>query len=279
MGGIVTFSVVVTGASGFIGSALIQRLKCESDIDVIPVSRSSIDKSNVYVDDYCETPVGTVLVHLAEESDRLRVNKAGDSYLNKSGMTLDSLIAKGYKNIIYCSSAVVYGDAGNVPYTEELQVYPYDNYTLMKLSNEQKVINAGGIVARLANVIGPGMANNNVLSDILSQLSNPKVLCVHNDKPIRDFICVDDVVIALMRMIIGGGSGIYNIGTGVGISIREMANMALKSTGESVREVKSHTESSTYSYNVIDIGKMVNTYKWVPKITLKESIEKLIRKT
>lgn len=270
-------SVVVTGASGFIGSALVNKLGHEPGINVVPVSSSISDKSYVFVKDYRDTPISDVLVHLAEKQDRLQVNQAGDTYIVKAGNTLDSIVAKKHSKIIYCSSAAVYGDKGNTPYKEESKVHSYDNYTLMKLNNEQKVIHAGGIVARLANVIGPGMAKNNVLSDILSQLSDSKPLCVKNEKPVRDFIWLDDVVSALMEMITGNGVGIYNIGTGVGVSIKEMAEIALRCTYDNMREVKSLSLSSGHSYNVIDVDKMRNTYGWIPKLTPKQSIEKLIK--
>lgn len=269
-------SVVVTGASGFIGSALAKRLKYVSDIDVVSVSRSRIDESHICVDDYCDTPIGDVLVHLAENPDRLRVNEAGERYIEETGKTLDAMITKGCSRIIYCSSAVVYGDVGNVPYTEESPVYPVDNYARMKLNNEQRVTNAGGIVARLANVIGPGVAKHSVLSDILCQLPGTGPIYVRNDRPVRDFVWLEDVVSALMILILEGRTGIYNIGTEVGASIREIAEIALRTAGKNKREVKSLSLSPGTSYNVVDIGKMKSTYGWSPKSTLDQSIERLV---
>ncbi len=270
------FSVVVTGASGFIGNALVKKLKYEPDIDVVSVSRSVIGESDICIDDYRDTPLGDVLVHLAENPNRLCVNQAGESCIKEAEIVLDAMIAKGYSRIIYCSSAVVYGDAGNVPYTEESPVYPFDNYARMKLNNEQRVINAGGTIVRLVNIIGPGMAKNNVLSNIFSQLLDAGPLRVRNEIPVRDFIWLDDVVSAFLILIREGSMGIYNIGTGVGISIREMAEKVLKVAGKDMRGVKSLAVSPLPSYNVVDIGKMRSTYGWSPKLTLDQSIENLV---
>jgi len=269
-------SVVVTGASGFVGSALVKKLKSVHGIKVIPVSRSGIDGSHISVHDYRDTPAGDVLVHLAENPDRFCVNNAGEDYINESEMILDAMISKGYSKIIYCSSAVVYSDAGNVPYTEESPVFSEDDYTRLKLNNEQRVINVGGIVVRLANIIGLGMAKNNVLSDIIFQLHEDGPISVRNDRPVRDFIWLDDVIDALEILILEGRVGVFNIGTGVGISIREMAETVLNVAGKNNGAVKSLAVSPPSSYNVVDIGKMRSTYGWSPKLTLEQSIEFMV---
>lgn len=269
-------SVVVTGASGFIGSSLVKSLKLDLDIEAIPVSRSGIDGSHIRVNDYRDTPAGNVLVHLAENPNRLAVNKSGEDYIKEAEVSLEAIIAKGYSRIIYCSSAVVYGDAGNIPYTEEFPISRFDNYTRMKLNNEEKVIGSGGIAVRLANVVGPGMAKNNVLSEIIYQLPNTGPLYVNNEKPIRDFIWLGDVVKALVKLIREGREGVYNVGTGVGFSIGELAQTALKVAGKNNTGVRSLALSSRASYNVVNIGKMRSVCGWSPQLTLEQSIEHLV---
>lgn len=273
-----TISVVVTGASGFIGHALVKKLGAAPHFDVIPVSRTCKDKSFFCVNSYYDAPVGDVLVHLAEDSSRPRVNQAGESYIEQAKNTMGALIGKGYSKIIYCSSAVVYGNAGHVPYTEASTVYPVDNYSRLKLDNESSVIDAGGIVVRLANVIGPGMAENNVLSDIIAQLHNDKPVSIRDGTPVCDFIWLDDVICALMKLIVSDGAGVFNIGTGVGISIIEMAELAVKAADKGSQSVASLAESSRASYGVIDIGKMSRLYGWSPKWTLDQSIQYMVSK-
>jgi UDP-glucose 4-epimerase len=270
--------IVVTGASGFVGRSLVKKLLSSIDIEVIPVSRSGNDKSHIKVNDYRDAPIGDVLIHLAESPDRINVNKSGDNDVNEAGAVLDALIAKEYKKIIYCSSAVVYSDLATESYTEVSPVYVSDNYTKLKLNNEQKVINAGGVVVRLTNIIGSGMAKNNVLSDIISQLDGNGVVTVRNEKPVRDFIYIDDVIEALETLIIKGKGGVYNIGSGIGVSIKTMAELALRSIGENNGVVKSLAISPPLSHNVVNIDKMKSVYGWSPKLSLEQSIKIMVTK-
>jgi len=267
--------IIVTGATGFIGKALCRHLKNISNYSVVPVTRSVNKQGFYYTSDYRDAPSGDVLVHLAEDSDRARVNRAGESYRQEAGEVVDSLLSLGYKKVIYSSSSVVYGDSGAAPYTEKMPVNPIDIYSQTKLENEQRVINAGGSIVRLANVIGPGMASNNVLSDIRAQLHVPGSVTVRDGSPVRDFVWVNDVVQALTALIQSRVTGIFNIGTGTGVSIQELAEMFLATAGDQ-REVNSVATSTGHSYNVVDIEKIKSTVGWSPTMTVPHSIKNLV---
>lgn len=269
-------SVVVTGASGFIGSALAEWLKKQPDIEVVAVSRTTIDTTHICVEDYGDTPKGNILIHAAEDPDRVRVNLAGESYYKKSVTVLNELLSKGFDKVIYCSSATVYGDTGCQPYAEESPVKSVDNYVRVKLENERRVIAVGGIVVRFSNVIGPGMSPSNVISDILKQLTGSGSIAVRDDSPVRDFVWLDDVIDGLHILITQGMAGIYNIGSGRGTSVRELAQMAIDMSGQQSRKIKSLVVSPNSSYNVLDIGKMKQMYGWSPKTSMYQCIEQLI---
>ena len=268
-------SVIVTGASGFIGEALVQKLKETAGFNVIPVSRRQAHSDTCLLEDYRNTPPGDILVHLAENPDRIQVNQSGDVELEKSTAVLDALLQMEYQFVVYCSSAVIYGDRGKRPFKEASPVITNDTYSRLKVINERKVIQAGGSVLRLANVVGLEMAKNNVLSDIISQLGTTSLLSVRNGGPVRDFIWVDDVVNAIITLIEKKISGVFNVGTGVGVSINELARMVLHAAGEEKRKVSSVAVEASKSYNVLDIGK-IKSLGWEPTYTLSQSIKSLI---
>lgn len=268
--------VILTGASGFIGTELTKKLRSINEIEVLPVSRSKKDNSFIQVSTYKEAPSGDVLVHLAEPSDRSIVNQLSSKDLESINNDLKFLLKKNYKKIVYCSSSVVYGDYGSTPYKETKVIEPYDKYSNMKIQSEQQILKHNGIVARISNVIGGGMSKNNVLSDIISQLPDNGNVYLQNMNPIRDFIAIEDVIEALVAMIMIGEKGIYNIGSNRGISIKDLARIVLETQGNNERGVKDQNLNDGNSYNVVDITKMKKTFNWLPKITIEEKIKELI---
>jgi UDP-glucose 4-epimerase len=270
-------SVVITGASGFIGSSLVTKLSSNNKLLVIPVSRSGDKKSHVIVSNYSNSPKGDILFHLAENSDRSVVNNSSEKYLNESKVIVEELIKKKYKKIIYFSSSSLYGDNNKIPNKEKTEFYDYDNYTHLKLCNEKKILEAGGMVIRLANVIGPGMSNSNVLSDIFKQVNVSNSVNLLNGFSVRDFIFIDDVINVLERLIYKSESGVFNLGSGVGASINELAKLIINTSDKQI-VVNSPSNSSSISYNVVDIGKIKNFLDWEPKFSLKQSIKLLTKK-
>ena len=272
-----TTIIVITGATGFIGSALCKKLEEKKEYSIIKVTRSQKLKSGFcHVTSYQQTPPGDILIHLGEDPDRSRVNKMGDSYLEITDQVMESLIKKGYKKIVYCSSSIVYGNQGKNLYSENMPTYADDIYTTVKLENEERVLRSGGIVARISNVIGSGMSKNNVLSDILSQLPGKDSLTIRNINPIQDFISVDDAVDAIASLLKNDISGIYNIGSGVGTSINKLIELVLSVSEQDDREIKSTIKNAGFSYSVLNIEKIKKITGWTPKYLLSQSVKKML---
>jgi len=276
-----TTKVIVTGATGFIGSKLCSKLCKKKEYSITKVTRSKNSKKEFFhVDCYKQTPVGDVLIHLGEDSDRARVNKMGDSYLQTTGSTMDSLLEKSYKKIIYCSSSVVYGDQGIEPFSENMPTYKDDIYSMTKLKNEDKVLMMGevGMVIRFSNVIGSKMSKKNVFSDILKQILNneSKPVTMRDTNPVRDFILVDDAVDAIIRLMQKEAYGVFNVGSGVPTSINQLVRITLNAAKQNDRKISSNFKKLKYSYNVLNIDKIKKVTNWQPKFTLPKSVDKII---
>ena len=100
-------TIVITGASGFIGQNLVKYFIKEG-INVIAVSRKKFP-GYLQVKDYSETPKGDVLIHLAQCNDRNKVNTLNNSF-EESDEVMNILLSKNYERIVYASSAVLYND-------------------------------------------------------------------------------------------------------------------------------------------------------------------------
>ena len=269
-------TVVITGASGFVGRHLRARLIADG-AHVIAVSRQP-RAGMLQVDDYGRSPDGDVLIHLGEESDRAVVNRAGESYLNVSARVVSALAKRGYRRLVYISSGTVYGEASPQPSKPGDAVITNDIYNRAKLLNEGIVLAAGGCVARLSNLYGEGMAASNVLSDIIAQVPGSGPLVVRDAAPVRDYLHVSDVAEALSRFAGCNYSGIINVATGNGTSVRRLAEVALAAAGQAGREVVSTNLVARFSYNVLDIKATSALLDWRPRTDLVVGLTELVHR-
>jgi len=267
-----SIKVVVTGASGFIGKHLVGRLNKLNGLDVIPVYRNG-SGPGVRVESYLDTPSADVLIHLAENPS---VDDVSEDYFIESGALLDSLLMKNFGFVIYASSASVYGDVSDKQWTEIDIPNCSSAYCRGKMINEEKVLTSNGLVARITNVIGPGMSEGNVLSDILKQFPGKGPIFVRDEKPIRDFIWVEDLVDAFEKLLKCNQSGIFNIGSGKSLSIRQLVQLAVKLSGDQSRVIKSVRQSVTESSSYISIEKLKSNCAWEPKTSLIKALEFLL---
>ena len=266
--------VVITGASGFIGSALSIHLS-QQGLNVIPVSRKYVENIT-HIESYYECPKGDVLIHLAESANRMEVNQLGETYKAEMNDITSYLSDLFGGNMIYASSAVVYGDTNLLPNTEDSTVVKSDLYSQNKLNNERTVLSNGGTVVRLANLYGLGMSKFNVLSDILNQLPGSGVIVVKNGSPIRDFLCLDDLLDAISLLVTKKYNDLFNIGSGEGVSVFSLCDIILSNANQSGREVMSKHSSTKDSVNVLDISKFQELTDWHPSGSLQDNLSKII---
>ena len=273
--------VVITGASGFLGGYVLKKLAAQQNVEAIAVTRRDIS-GWCKVTDYSQSPAGDVLIHLAEDNDRAQVAKSGKAYEEKVLATLTALLAKGYSRVVYASTAVLYGEAGIRAHFSTDPIQNNDAYTSVKRLSELAVMKLpAGIVVRLANVYGPGMSKNNVISTILRQISGEGSLEVMDMNPVRDFIWVEDaaegiVTLALNHFKEGNEGKLYNLGTGVGTSIGVLASMALEISGQPDRPVEATHSLDRKSSLILDYSETTSACGWSPKTTLRQGLDHLL---
>ncbi|MBU0518270.1 NAD(P)-dependent oxidoreductase [bacterium] len=272
-------TIVVTGATGFIGRRLCHEI-IDRGYDCVGLSRASKSaEAHIRVvskyEDY-DPPDNAILVHLAERRDIKTAQSGGYSYVDETVALCYNLTKKAWRHVIYASSAEVYGHGITTERSTSEQVLPHNLYAKTKRACEQEILNNKGTALRLANVYGPGMAEYNVISDILKQIPGSGPLTVRDTQPMRDFIWIGDVIEAFLAALDRLKDGIFNVGTGTGTSIGDLARKILDLAGEADRPIESKTLPGQKSCIVVDVAETKKLLDWVPKTSLNKGLKMLL---
>ena len=160
---------------------------------------------------------------------------------------LEACVKHGVKKLIYSSSASVYGDAVEVPMTED---HPFNNrnfYGATKISgeamctafNDRYGLNVIGL--RYMNVYGPGQDQHAVYSGVvpimLNKIEAGESPTINGDgSQAYDFIYVEDVARANVAALKADVNfGYYNVGTGVQTTIKELCDTILDLKGSDLK--------------------------------------------
>jgi UDP-glucose 4-epimerase len=230
-----TSTIVVTGASGFVGRRLARRLSAHG-VSVRTPSRADLDVTRLYegagvlkgADGVCHLAAYIPRdQHDPAEAERcMEVNALGTLAL------LRASAEAGVRRFVYGSSGNVYRPA-ETPVDESAPIYPSSRapyYLASKVAGELFADHFGRagrismVIARLGSVYGPGMASESVIARFARQLQEGEPVRVLGGGRFRsDLVYVDDVVEGLMRMATGNIEGAVNLGSGQTASMLDVA--------------------------------------------------------
>lgn len=273
-------TIVVTGAAGFIGTALMARLKREGQ-DARGFTRRTGCPGLVAVRDYgdIECSPDSVLIHLAEPSGISDARERGAAHVADVAGLCRNLLDRPWAHVVYASSGVVYGDAVALPRRTDEPVTPKGEYASGKRACEEMVLSTGGTVLRLANIYGFGMTSGTVISDILQQIGQSGPMLVRDAAPVRDFLHVRDTVAGFAAAARHRPGGVLNLGSGQGVSIGALARTLLDLAGETERVVRASTTVARPSHLVLDATETATRLDWYPHIPLAKGLEMVLRQT
>lgn len=256
--------ILVTGGAGFIGSHVVEHFNQSDETDIRVLDNLSTgDKANL------EGRRHTFIEGSIEDLDALRECCKGVDYIfhmaamvsvtesmdnpskcvatNVTG-TLNVLRAaseNGVKKVMFSSSCSVYGDPETSPVSENTPTDPMSPYALSKLDGEyymrmlSDVWNIACGVMRYFNVYGPRQNPKSQYAAaipifVTRALRGDDILIYGDGMQTRDFVFVKDVVGANVHMMTHG-TGPFNVGTGVSITIQELAETIVRETGSTSR--------------------------------------------
>ena len=122
-------------------------------------------------------------------------------------------------------------------------------------------------ILRLFNVYGNGQTNG-VIANFKKNISKNNPLIIFGDgNAIRDFIYIDDVIDAII-LSMESKSGIYNIASGVGISIINLAKLLIELSGKNSKIIYHSSRQGEILYSVANIVKSQKELGFYTKIPL-----------
>ena len=170
-------------------------------------------------------------------------------------------------------------DAMVLPCKENSKRNPYtNNYVFSKYVAEmlsEKFREEFSIIdIRVSNVFGPFyLSRPDLIPSLIEKIIKKEELSVWNKSPRRDFIYVDDVVDAVMKLIETDFSGPVNLGSGVANSVEDICNILqeIASSGH-IKDLKHEaTGHQEYYHDISLLRKLIN---WSPSYSLKDGIHK-----
>lgn len=305
--------VLITGAGGFVGRHLIHVLQARGDTEIFAAVYQAtsdvldlIPADHVIAGDLTDFAFATKLVqtarpklvyhlaalsvvHLSAEQTTTVINtNTTISYNVLEALRLHAPSAR----IVTIGSGNIYGAVQDTsrPISESNPLRPLNSYAVSKITQEMLALQyhlayeMDVVMLRPFNHTGVGQTNNFVIPRLAEQFvsiekgGSPEVK-VGNLETVRDFTDVRDMAKAYLLAADKCQSGeVYNIGTGLGHSIREILDIfqSLSPVKVDIKKEESRVRASDVPILVADSAKFRQATGWEPTITLTQTISAIL---
>ena len=299
---------LITGAAGFLGSALANRLAKEGH-QVRGLDDLSTGEPQALVDDVHFTrgdvndrpKLWTLLqdvdcvYHLAARvsvSESLLYPREYNA-VNVGGTVslMEAMRDVGVERVVFISSGAVYGNQMEQPLREDADPSPRSPYAVSKLAAEYYVRTIGAlwgietVSLRVFNAYGPGQhlppSHPPVIPNFLRQGIRGGSLVVHGDgNQTRDFVFVKDAVRGMIAAATAKtiNQSVINIGSGLEISVRTVIQKVLELTGNKAEALYTPRNDPGVSRMCADITLARKKLDYQPRYDLNEGLRLTMEK-
>lgn len=276
--------IAITGSCGFVGSHLVKRLK-ELGADIIGLDI----KNGIDITDWKQvrsTEQFDTLFHLAAKSyvpDSYKYPR--DFYYSNVTGTINALeLCRIQKSKIVFISSYVYGVPEYLPIDEKHPTAAFNPYAQTKIIGEQlcqgysRDFGMPAVILRPFNIYGKGQNENFLIPTMLKQAKTGKIL-LKDPYPKRDYIYIDDIIDFFIKAMEYSRPGceIFNVGTSISYSVREITEMISELFGNSIEvEFNDQRRKNEVIDTKADISKAKKELGWTPKVTIEEGLQRLV---
>jgi len=224
-----------------------------------------------------------------------------DNNLNGTKVLLQSMVAHGVDKIVFSSTAATYGEPESIPILETDRTEPTNPYGETKLSMEKmmkwtgvahglryvalRYFNACG--AHVGGHIGEAHSPESHLIPLILQVPNGQREAINifgddydtkDGTCVRDYIHVTDLaqahILAMKYLMDGKESDVFNLGNGVGFTVKEVIEAARRVTGHPIPAVVAPRRGGDPAKLIASSAKAKEVLGWKPEhADLEEIIE------
>lgn len=310
-GSIKNTKVLVTGAGGFIGSHLVEALVREGASVRALVQYNSrndwgqLERLSPKVLDSVEVITGNIrdaffmnrivegretVFHLAAlipiPYSYVAPSEFVETNVQGTVNVLEAVRSRGVGRLLHTSTSETYGTARYTPIDEEHPLQGQSPYSASKIGADKmaesywRSFETPVVTVRPFNTFGPRQSARAFLPTVLTQLLTSDRVKVGSLDPVRDMNYVQNTVLGfLLAATTPGIEGMtVNVGSGRGVSMRELLDMACKVTGKSPRieteDARVRPENSEVMELVCDASRAREKLGWEDRVSLEEGVKR-----
>lgn len=301
--------VVVTGAAGFIGSTLSDRLRAaghrvvgiDGFVDNYAEARKRSHLSGLLADPGFELVEGMlesldlqsmfagvdVVFHLAAlPGVRSSWGRSFEAYSSHNvyatQRVLEAALHAGVRRVVFASSSSVYGDTREVPMHEEAREMPHSPYGVTKLAAEHlarlyhRNFGLDTVSLRFFTVYGPRQRPDMAIQRFLTAARDGTPIEMYGDgSQRRDFTYVADTVETTARAAESGRAGaVYNVGGGTTVTLAELIEAVESVTGRRLAVNRRDSQRGDVGQTQADTRRAAADLGFVPSVPLQEGLRR-----
>ena len=191
----------------------------------------------------------------------------------------------GVRRVVLASSGAIYGDQKIQPLTEAQPPKPRSPYAVSKLAAEYYIRTIGAlwgietVCLRIFNAYGPGQhlppSHPPVVPYFLRQALRGGTLVVHSDgQQTRDYVYMDDVTAAMVAAATAPGLNglVINVGSKTETSVRDLVRLVLEITGSKANVIYNSQTEGGVSRMCADLNLAAEKLNYKPAVPLEEGL-------
>jgi NAD dependent epimerase/dehydratase len=308
--------ILITGADGFIGSHLVERV-AEAGGEVTALALYNSFDSRGWLDDLRPELAESIRFERGDVRDgafMMRLMEGQEYVFHLAALiaipfsyaapasyvetniqgTLNVLEAArraGIRRLVHTSTSEVYGTARVTPMSEDHPLQGQSPYSASKIGADMMVeafarsFDAPAVILRPFNTFGPRQSERAIVPTIVRQALDPAVdaIMLGDTSPRRDLTFVDDTVSAFLAAATAPNLEYgkpYNAGSGKAITVGELAAILSRLTGAnkpiSIDPKRHRPEKSEVRELVADASRLKRATGWRPRVSLEDGLMRTV---